>query len=273
MMHGQLRYLTDPRVTRYASTALTLCLGALLWSVASVTQARSAFPTLYTEPTAALRVIQAAQGDVLLVMVDTNRADQSLWQRLSSRSAALQVTFNGEALGQYVPDVLLRVTPRTGVNRLRVMSVDDPTRFVEFVFSMLRSAGVPNQVLIVQDQESEITVTPVQPSERVRIVQALRRTDSPSLEETVAAIELRGNLPPLSRPVAPNWRSGPSLAGGDSSESGSDDATGAISESTASVDEPAASVGSTEDTSVNTAAESAPETTESDVSADRRSYF
>ena len=272
-MRFQSRHCIDPRASRRASAALILCVGAFLWSVAPSTVARSAFPTLYTEPTAALRVIQAAQGDVLLVMVGTHRADQSLWQRLSGRSGAVQVTFNGETLGPYVPDVLLRVTPRTGVNRLRVMSVDDPTRFVEFVFSMLRSAGVPNQVLIVQDQGSEITITPVQPGERARIVQALRRIDSPSLEETVATIELRGNRPIPSRPVAPNWRSDSNVVGADSTESGSDDPTGATSESTASIDAPATAVAPAEDTSVDTAAESAAEATESDVSADRRSYF
>lgn len=273
MMHGQRRYLTDPRVTRYASTALTLCLGALLWSVASVTQARSAFPTLYTEPTAALRVIQAAQGDVLLVMMDTNRADQSLWQRLSSRSGRLQVTFNGEALGQYVPDALLRVTPRTGVNRLRVMSVDDPARFVEFVFSMLRSAGIPNQLLIVQDSPTALAVSPVTPSDRARIIEVLMRAGTPSLEETVTTIERRGNQPILARPAAPNWRSDPRLDGGDSTESGSNDANGTTSESTAGVDAPAAGVAPADDTSVDSAAESPAEKTESDVSADRRSYF
>ena len=275
MMHGQLRYLTDPRVTRYASTALALCLGALLWSVASVTQARSAFPTLYTEPTAALRVIQAAQGDVLLVMIDTNRADQSLWQRLSSRSGRLQVTFNGEALGQYVPDTLLRVTPRTGVNRLRVMSVDDPARFVEFVFSMLRSAGIPNQLLIVQDSPTALAVSPVTPSDRARIIEMLMRAGTPSLEETVTAIERRGNQPILARPAAPNWRSDPSMDRGDSSESGSDEQSGQEASSTASVDaSPDGDNPSTNnDAPAESAAESAPESTEADVSADRRSYF
>jgi len=168
-------------------------------------------------------VIQAAQGDVLLVMIDTNRADQSLWQRLSSRSGRLQVTFNGEALGQYVPDTLLRVTPRTGVNRLRVMSVDDPARFVEFVFSMLRSAGIPNQLLIVQDSPTALAVSPVTPSDRARIIEMLMRAGTPSLEETVTTIERRGNQPILARPAAPNWRSDPSMNGGDSSESGSDE--------------------------------------------------
>lgn len=272
-MHFQPRHHINPRVIRHASAALSLCVAVFLWSAASSAVARSAFPTLYTEPTAALRVLQAAQGDVLLVMVNAERADSSLWQRLSGRSGALQVTFNGETLGPYVPDVLLRVTPRTGVNRLQVTSLDDPTRRVVFVFSMLRSAGVPNQVLIVQDRAAEITVAPVQPGERARIVQALRRTDSPSLEETIAAIERRGNLPNPSRPIAPNWRSGSSVAGADSTESGSDDATGTTSETTAGVDAPAAGVAPADDTSVDSTAESPAETTESDVSADRRSYF
>ncbi|MGA1207080.1 MAG: hypothetical protein ACO31Z_04860 [Litorivicinaceae bacterium] len=269
----QSRHCIDPRASRRASAALMLCVGAFLWFVAPSTVARSAFPMLYTEPTAALRVLQAAQGDVLLVMVDAGRADQRLWQRLSGRSRALLVTFNGETLGPYVPDALLRVTPRTGVNRLQVTSVDDPTRQVVFVFSMLRSAGVPNQVLIVQDQAPEITVTPVQPGERARIVQALRQAESLSLEETVATIKLRGNRPIPSRPVAPNWRSDSNVVSADSTESGSDDATGARFESTPSVDAPATGVAPAEDTSVDSAVESTAETTESDVSADRRSYF
>jgi hypothetical protein len=274
-MHSQPRHHINPRAIRHASAALILCVAVFLWSAASSAVARSAFPTLYTEPTAALHVLQAAQGDVLLVMVNAERADSSLWQRLSGRSGALQVTFNGETLGQYVPDALLRVTPRTGVNRLRVMSVDDPTRFVEFVFSMLRSAGIPNQLLIVQDAPTAIAVSPVTPSDRARIIEVLMRAGTPSLEETVTAIERRGNQPILARPAAQNWRSDPSMAGADSSESGSDEPSGREASSTASIDtSPDGDDPSTNnDAPAESAAESTPESTESDVSADRRSYF
>jgi hypothetical protein len=103
----------------------------------------------------------------------------------------------------------------------------------------------------------------------------LMRAGTPSLEETVTAIERRGNQPILARPAAPNWRSDPSMDGGDSSESGSDEQSRQEASSTASVDaSPDGDNPSTNnDAPAESAAESAPESTEADVSADRRSYF
>lgn len=252
------------------SWAMLLCVLSLAGPVAG----QSAFPTPLTETSTVIRVLQAAQGDVVLALIDPRPDAQTFWPRVLGQSGRLAVTLNAEPLGIYRPDALLRVTPRTGVNRLEISVVDAPERSATFLFSMMRSAGIPNQLLIVEDPGHSLSVDVISAQSSARIIRTLSARRAAPLAETLAVIEARGRMAIPTRPSTPNWRAGDGSTDS-SNESGSDGVAGAVSGSTADTEAgvDASAPTSTSESTAESATESPAESSESDVAADRRSYL
>lgn len=248
-----------------------VCLSLCLWALTAPVRAQSAFVTPLGDTSMVLRVLQATQGDVLLALIDARAETQQFWPRLLGRSGQLSLTLNAEPLGTYPPDALLRVTPRTGVNRLEVRAVDAPARPVTFLFSMLRSAGVPNQLLVVENNGVDVTVEAISASDSARIKRVLSGRNSVPLADTLAVIEARGRLAIPATTSTPNWSTGRVTA--DSSNDSDSDGPASGSSPVSGEDRESSAQSTTSDTTVDSPTESLSDPAETDVAADRRSYL
>lgn len=244
---------------------------ALLLLFQVTATARPAFPTDLPTATTFLRGLQASGGDFVLAILDRKPQEVRFWRRVVGDTAALELNLNGESIGQYTANRLVRLTPRTGVNRLRVTPLNGQPS-VEFVFSMVRSAGVQNQLLVLESDPTP-AITTVSTADRARILKVVAANSEMAMDAVYRVIQARGAVAVADRPAVANWRSRLGGAGADQgNDQGSDSSNDSAAPPSTTTEAPDSDEAASSEPE-ETAPSAEPAETEADVSADRRSYF
>jgi hypothetical protein len=230
---------------------------------------------------AVVNVLKQSRGDVLLALIDSPSDRSKPLKTLQGFLSLYSLELNGIDLGQFRRNNVLYVTPRLGLNRLKIRDVFDKTQEIELTFPAMRSMGVPTSIVELQTSRQFDSIRALTLSRRdvQAIGKALDLSQHGGMTRVLNLIRSRGKEMPVPKPKPFKWGGGAAHFDQSDNDSGSDSiaseaykaATSDVTDSGAvASDAPQTEADQTES---NESTESAKEKSSFGVSADRRSYY
>ena len=158
-----------------------------------------------------LKVLDESRGDALIAFLDNSLDQSNVWKNLQVALKKYTVELNGQPLGTTSRNTLIKVTPRTGLNRLFIRNIIGQPNIFQVLFPAVRSAGSSTTIVevVMFSDSDEVLGFSLKASDVQMIQEALQRNGSGGMDRVFQLIRSRGQeLVAEENTLKNNWSSG-----------------------------------------------------------------